>query len=70
MTSNIGTKKIASSEIGFKDKRNEPSDKDQSYDDIKKYYLTFTDIINMNEEVASDFWTNPDIDFDVFALSV
>ena len=40
------------------------------YDDIKKYYLTFTDIINMNEEVASDFWTNPDIDIDVFALSV
>ena len=40
------------------------------YSDIKKYYLTFNDLLNMNEEVASDFWTNPDIDIDVFALSV
>ena len=40
------------------------------YSDIKKYYLTFNDLINMNEEVAADFWTNPDIDIDVFALSV
>ena len=40
------------------------------YDNIKKYYLTFSDIANMNEEIASEFWTNPDIDIDVFALSV
>ncbi len=40
------------------------------YSDIKKYYLTYNDLINMNEEVAADFWTNPDIDIDVFALSV
>jgi len=40
------------------------------YSDIKKYYLTFNDLLNMNEEVAGDFWTNPDIDIDIFALSV
>ena len=40
------------------------------YSDIKKYYLTFNDLLEMNEESAGDFWTNPDIDIDVFALSV
>ena len=40
------------------------------YDNIKKYYLTFSDIANMNEEIASEFWTNPDIDIDAFALAV
>jgi len=40
------------------------------YSDIKKYYLTFSDLLDMNEDTASDFWTNPDIDIDVFALSV
>ena len=40
------------------------------YSDIKKYYLTFNDLLEMNEDIASDFWTNPDIDIDVFALSV
>ncbi len=40
------------------------------YSDIKKYYLTFSDLITMNEEIAGDFWTNPDIDIDVFALAV
>ena len=40
------------------------------YNDIKKYYLTFNDLLNLNEEVASDFWTNPDIDIDVLALSI
>ena len=40
------------------------------YSDIKKYYLTFNDLLEMNEDIASDFWTNPDIDIDIFALSV
>ena len=40
------------------------------YSDIKKYYLTFNDLVNMSEEIASDFWTNPDIDIDIFAVSV
>ena len=40
------------------------------YSDIKKYYLTFNDLLEMSEESAGDFWTNPDIDIDVFALSV
>ena len=40
------------------------------YSDIKKYYLTFNDLLDMNEDTASDFWTNPDIDIDVFSLSV
>ncbi|MAV65368.1 MAG: hypothetical protein CMG00_09285 [Candidatus Marinimicrobia bacterium] len=40
------------------------------YSEIKKYYLTFSDLVNMEEEVASDFWTNPDIDIDSLALAV
>ena len=40
------------------------------YSDIKKYYLTFNDLLEMGEETAGDFWTSPDIDIDVFALSV
>ena len=40
------------------------------YSDIKKYYLTFNDLLDMNEDVASDFWTNPDIDIDVLALAL
>ena len=40
------------------------------YSDIKKYYLTFNDLLDINEEVASDFWTNPDIDIDVLALAL
>jgi flagellar motor switch protein FliG len=40
------------------------------YSDIKKHYLTFSDLLDMNEDTASDFWTNPDIDIDVFSVSV
>ena len=40
------------------------------YSDIKKHYLTFNDLLNMGEEASSDFWTNPDIDIDAFALAV
>ena len=40
------------------------------YNDIKKYYLTFNDLVDLSEEVASDFWTNPDIDIDVLALAI
>ena len=40
------------------------------YSDIKKYYLTFSDLLDMNEDTASEFWTNPDIDIDIFSLSV
>ena len=40
------------------------------YSDIKKYYLTFSDLLNMSDDVASDFWTNPDIDIDVLALAL
>jgi len=39
MTSNIGTKKIDSSTIGFKDKKADESSSEQSYDEIKKYFL-------------------------------
>tara|TARA_B100000519_G_scaffold144246_1_gene125150 strand:- start:77 stop:1012 length:936 start_codon:yes stop_codon:yes gene_type:complete len=40
------------------------------YSDIKKHYLTFNDLLDMNEDTASEFWTNPDIDIDIFSLSV
>ena len=50
MTSNIGTKKIASSKIGFKDKNSESSDKNKSHDDIKKYFLP--EFLNRIDEIV------------------
>ena len=50
MTSNIGTKKISSSKIGFIEKAKEKSDLDQSFDDIKKYFLP--EFLNRIDEIV------------------
>ena len=50
MTSNIGTKKISSSKIGFIEKAKEKSDSDQSFDDIKKYFLP--EFLNRIDEIV------------------
>ena len=62
MTSNIGTKKISSSSIGFKKKENKKSDKvENSYEDIKKYFLPeflnrIDDIILFNSLTKNDLF--------------
>ena len=40
------------------------------YNDIKQYYLTFEDLLNMPEHLMKDFWMSPDIDPDVLAKSL
>ena len=40
------------------------------YNDIKQYYLTFEDLLNMPEHLMKDFWMNPDVDPDNLAKSL
>ena len=45
-------------------------DNPQLYTNVKKYFLSFEDIINMPENIAVDFWMNPDIDLDKMAKAM
>ena len=49
MTSNIGTKKIASSKIGFSDKKDEPSGESNMDKEVKKYFLP--EFLNRIDEI-------------------
>ena len=40
------------------------------YNDIKQYYLTFEDLLNMPEHLMKDFWMNPDVDPDNLAKAL
>ena len=40
------------------------------YEDIKQYYLTFDDLLEMPEHLMKDFWMSPDIDPDVLARAL
>tara|TARA_B100000945_G_C20419960_1_gene617394 strand:+ start:482 stop:1411 length:930 start_codon:yes stop_codon:yes gene_type:complete len=40
------------------------------FNDVKKYFLSFEDIIAMPEAMAADFWMNPDIDLEVMAKAL
>ncbi len=40
------------------------------YADVKKYLLTFDDLLNMSDDIAADFWANPDIDLDSMAKAL
>ena len=46
------------------------NDAPDTYAEVKKYLLTFDDLLNMNDDVAADFWANPDIDLDVLAKAL
>jgi len=46
------------------------NDDPETYAEVKKYLLTFDDLLSMNEDIASDFWTNPDIDLDILAKAL
>ena len=40
------------------------------FDDVKKYFLLFDDIIKMPEKMALDFWGDPDIPLDMMAKAL
>ncbi len=46
------------------------NDDPETYAEVKKYLLTFDDLLSMNEDIAADFWANPDIDLDVLAKAL
>ena len=46
------------------------TDDPETYAEVKKYLLTFDDLLVMSEDIASDFWSNPDIDIDILAKAL
>ena len=40
------------------------------YENVKKYFLLFDDVINMPEGIAAAFWGDPDIDLEVMAKAL
>ena len=40
------------------------NDDPETYSEVKKHLLTFDDLLNMSDDLAADFWANPDIDLD------
>ena len=46
------------------------NDDPETYAEVKKYLLTFDDLISMSEDIASDFWSNPDIDLDALSRAL
>ena len=46
------------------------TDDPETYAEVRKYLLTFDDLLAMSDDIASDFWSNPDIDIDVLAKAL
>tara|TARA_Y100000996_G_scaffold318676_1_gene254817 strand:- start:1439 stop:2374 length:936 start_codon:yes stop_codon:yes gene_type:complete len=46
------------------------NDDPETYAEVKKFLLTFDDLLAMSDEIASDFWSNPDIDLDSLAKAL
>ena len=46
------------------------NDDPETYAEVKQYLLTFDDLINMSDDIAADFWSNPDIDLDALAKAL
>ena len=46
------------------------NDDPETYAEVKKYLLTFEDLLSMSDDVAADFWANPDIDLDELAKAL
>ena len=46
------------------------NDNPETYAEVKKYLLTFEDLLSMSDDVAADFWANPDIDLDELAKAL
>ena len=46
-------------------------DDPELYNEIKKYYISFDDLINsLPEGIAAEFWANPDLDVDLMAKAL
>ena len=43
------------------------NDDPETYSEVKRYLLTFDDLLNMSDDLAADFWANPDIDLDTLS---
>ena len=46
------------------------NDDPETYAEVKKHLLTFDDLLDMSDDIASDFWTNPDIDLDILSKAL
>ena len=46
------------------------NDDPETYAEVKQYLLTFDDLLSMSDDIAADFWANPDIDLDELAKSL
>ena len=47
------------------------ADNPELYAEIKKHYISFDDLINvLPEGIASEFWSNPDLDVDLIAKAL
>ena len=46
------------------------NDEPETYAEVKKYLLTFEDLLLMPDDIAADFWSNPDIDLDELAKAL
>ncbi len=40
------------------------------YAEVKKYFITFDDLLDMPDHIMSEFWMNPDIDVDALAKAL
>ena len=40
------------------------------YEEVKKYYLSYDDLMGLSDSMASTFWMNPDIDLEVMAKAL
>ena len=46
------------------------NDDPETYAAVKQYLLTFEDLLSMSDDIAADFWANPDIDLDELAKAL
>ena len=45
-------------------------DNPELFDEVKKYYLSYDDLMALSETMAAVFWMNPDIDLEVMAKAL
>jgi len=45
-------------------------DNPELFDEVKKYYLSYDDLMALSDSMASVFWMNPDIDLEIMAKAL
>ena len=43
---------------------------EELYDEVKKHFISYSDLMALSNNFASDFWMNPDIDLEVMAKAL